>query len=222
MIIQGCDRAIPSKSATHHSRSLLLYCYTFSMETVYFVTSNPGKVESLRNILASANIEIPIDMLSAEYPEDKSTNSLEKIAEEGAQFCAEKYSKRVIVTDTGIFITALGGYPGINTAVEIKRIGVEGILEQLQAKEDRSVEWRLALAYGAPDEPAQLFTAALKGIIADSPRGENGFGFDTIFIPEGTQTTLAEPDPKTFRDNLTPFRQAVLDFGRWYAKKVAQ
>ncbi len=92
------------------------------MTKVYFVTSNQGKVDSIKNILKEVNLGLEIEMLPAEYPEDKEEGTTSHVALMGAKYCAEKFQKPVLVTDAGIFIKAL---KGITTIDEILRVSKE-------------------------------------------------------------------------------------------------
>ena len=188
--------------------------YNRVMEPLYFVTSNPGKVESLKSILREVNAGRSIEMLKANYPEDKSHGTTEHVASQGARWCADKFNKEVLVSDVGLFIPILNGWPGINTAFTLKRIGIEGVLKLMAGIPERSAEWTLSLAYAKPNIEATVFTASLRGAIAGEARGSDGFGFDPIFIPEGQEVTLAQDT--YLRDKLGPFRQAVESFVSWH------
>lgn len=183
------------------------------MRLLYFVTSNPGKIESLKNILNDLKVKVSIAMLEADYPEDKSEGTTEQVAREGARWCADKFNKEVLVSDVGLFIPILNGFPGVNTAFILKRIGIEGILKLMAGIPEREAHWTLSLAHAAPNGEATVFTARLSGSIAGEVKGVDGFGFDPIFIPEGRKVTLAEDT--TLRDTLGPFRAAVEAFVSW-------
>ena len=182
---------------------------------LHFVTSNPGKVTQLQTIARDLNTSLDIQMLEAEYPEDKTKETVEHVAREGAQWCAEHFQKSVLVTDVGLFIPALHGFPGVNTAFTLKRIGTYGLIKLLQGTKDRSVEWRLALGYAAPGGEAHVFTASLMGTIATEERGVDGFGFDSLFVPTDETQTLAEDT--VMRDRRAPLREAMTQFIAWYA-----
>ncbi|MAF80435.1 non-canonical purine NTP pyrophosphatase [bacterium] len=184
------------------------------MDPVYFVTSNPGKVESANAILADLNLPIQIEMLPADYPEDKSEETTAAIAAASARWCADKHKKSVIVTDVGLFIHALKGFPGINTAFTLARIGEEGILKLMADEEDRGVTWELSLGFARPGEDPKIFTATTDGIIATAMGPADGMGFDPIFIAPGHTKTLAHDT--TVRDTISPFREALRAFGTWY------
>ena len=185
------------------------------MNKIYLVTSNPGKVESFNNILRGMNLGFEIEMLSEEYPEDKSDETAQGVSLAGAKYCAEKHNKPVLVVDAGLFIKELNGFPGVNTKFALTRIGNEGIVKLMEGKTDREVEWVLSLGYCEPQGEPIEFTAIAKGVIPETLRGDKGFGFDPIFIPEGYNVTLAE-DLK-MRDRISPFNEAIKKFAEWYA-----
>lgn len=187
------------------------------MKKIYLVTSNPGKVESFRNILQKMNLDFEVEMLNAEYPEDKSDETTQGVALMSAKYCAEKYEKPVLTTDVGIFIKALNGFPGVNTKFTLKRIGNEGILKLMEGKDDREVDWILSLGYCEPRKKAREFTAITKGRISEAQKGEKGFGFDPIFIPKGYDKTFAEDIE--LRDAVSPFNEAIKNFAEWYVVK---
>lgn len=189
------------------------------MQTIYFITSNAGKVESLKNILKQAHVPLSIVMHEADYPEDKSKETTNDIALQGATYCAKKYDKPVLVTDVGLYIESLNGFPGINTSFTLKRIGTQGLLKLLEGSKNRRANWILSLAYAEPDGFTKLFTETIHGTISPEEKGTNGFGFDPIFIPAGFSQTLAEEEASDFRDQVSPFKQAVLEFAEWYAQE---
>lgn len=192
------------------------------MDTIYLVTSNPGKIKSFNNILktlklnleTSGALAIAIKILKKEYPEDKSLGSTGEIAKAGARYCAEKYRKKVLVNDAGLFIDALGGFPGINSKVALESIGNEGILKKMEDKKDRKASWVFSLGYCEPGKEPVEFTKSLRGEITKEIRGKDGFGFDAIFIPNGYFKTFGEKP--SLRDKLSPFNETLKEFVKWY------
>lgn len=180
------------------------------MKDVWFVTSNPGKAESLQNILSDLDSDLNVHMLSADYPEDKDKGTVQAVALAGAKYCADQHDKSVLVTDTGIFIESLNEFPGINTAFTLDRIGCEGVIKLMEGHSDRGVEWVLSLGYCEPGGDPIEFTAEVTGTISESVLGSDGFGFDPIFVPEGHTETLAQKPG--LRDEISPFRVAVEQF----------
>jgi XTP/dITP diphosphohydrolase len=100
----------------------------------------------------------------------------------------------VLGEDSGLEVEALGGRPGIRSA----RYGAEGaeanerLLGELQGVEDREARYVCELVLIGPEARELRGTGTLEGRIAEEPRGEEGFGYDPIFIPEGEDRTVAE------------------------------
>lgn len=183
------------------------------MTYVYFVTSNPGKLSSLKNITKDLKLPFKLKMLKAHYPEDKSEESTQAVVLAGAKYCANNFKKAVLVTDTGIFIEALNGFPGINTKFFYQKIGNQGIIKLMKGVRNRKVDWVLSLGFCQPNNTSKVFTAKLDGFIPEDLRGKKGFGFDPIFVPTGYKQTLAE-NPN-LRDQLTPLRKTIQEFISW-------
>lgn len=186
------------------------------MRTIYYVTTNKGKVEILNNIMKDSKTRIRFEIIDYDYPEDKSDDSVETVALKGAELCANKFDKEVIVTDTGIFIDALKGFPGVNTAFTIKRIGKEGLIKLMEGVDNRQAEIKVALAYCKPGSKPELFLTVVKGSISEEVRGNLGFGFDPIFIPKGYTKTFGEDTQ--LRDRLMGYRNSITKFVEWYSK----
>jgi len=179
---------------------------------VYFATSNPGKILSLNNFARDLALPLEIKILKASHPEVKRDETLRTIALDKAVWLSEKFNKPVFSTDVGLFIPALNGFPGVNTAFSIDRIGVDGISRLMAGKKDRRVSWECALAYREPGRKPVSFSASLKGNLPESPRGKRGFGWDPIFIPRGFNETFGE-NP-SLRDRLSPVKACLKKLAR--------
>ena len=93
--------------------------------------------------------------------------------------------------DSGIEATALGGRPGVESA-RWAADGVAQLLLELEGESDRRARYVCELVVLAPDEREVRATGTLSGTIADAPRGEEGFGYDPVFVPDGETRTVAE------------------------------
>jgi len=172
--------------------------------TINFATSNSGKVREFKQILEP---EIKVNHIKISYPEIRSDDS-EEIARHSAKELAERFKKNIVVEDSGLFIKALNDFPGTYSATVHKKIGLEGILKLMKNVKNRECEYKSAAAYCKPGKKPISFLGVEKGKIAESARGNFGFGHDPIFIPEGSSKTYGEiknvEDIKKFR------RMAVL------------
>ena len=173
---------------------------------IYFVTHNKGKVREFKQILDGV---AEVEQIDDDYPELRSDNP-EEIVKEAVKKLVEKYKKPIVAEDSGIFIKALNDFPGTCSAYVHKRIGLKGLLKLMENVKDRTCEYRSAVGYCEPGKEPVSFLGKEKGAIAEKEKGNNGFGHDPIFIPEGSSKTYGEIDDveevKKFR------RNAVLKF----------
>jgi XTP/dITP diphosphohydrolase len=175
-----------------------------------FATRNPGKLRELRRLLAGLPIrvvslaDLPVDL--PEVEEDGST--FEANARKKAATLARGAGLHALADDSGICIDALWGKPGIRSArwSEEEAPGLTGA-ERDQANnrkllfvlrgvlpEHRGAEYRAVVALAAPDgEILTTAEGACRGVVAGAPRGEGGFGYDPLLVPEAhPDRTMAE------------------------------
>lgn len=169
------------------------------MITINLVTHNKNKVKEFKHILEPEIVIIHIDM---EYDEMKADTN-EIVAMHSAQYLADRLKKSIVVEDSGLFISALNGFPGTCSAFVHKRIGIEGMLKLMKGIKNRECFYRSAVACCEPGKRAEVFLGEEKGSLAEEIRGSFGFGHDPVFIPEGETKTYGEMenclDRKKFR-----------------------
>lgn len=162
-----------------------------------FVTNNPHKLEEIRKIVGE-RIEIyslkEINCLE-EIPETADTirdNAIMK-----AQYVAEKYGVDCFADDTGLEVSALGGAPGVHTARYASAEGhdtvgnMQLLLQNLEGETDRSAQFVTYIALIIKGE-IRTFEGVCKGTILTQMQGNEGFGYDPIFQPEGFEETFAQ------------------------------
>ncbi|MBI2130812.1 non-canonical purine NTP pyrophosphatase, partial [Candidatus Woesearchaeota archaeon] len=152
---------------------------------INFATHNKNKVREFREILGNS---VKVNHLDIEYNELRSDSSGE-IAKQSAEMLANRLNKNIVVEDSGLFIKALNDFPGTCSAYVHRRIGLQGIIKLMDGIKDRSCIYRSAVACCEPAKKAASFLGEEKGKIAESIRGNYGFGHDPIFIPEGSSKT---------------------------------
>jgi len=152
------------------------------------VTGNPHKVEEARGALAGSPVELyPLGVGKLEVQSE----SLDEIALTAARAAYAAARVPLAVDDSGLFVEALGGFPGPYSSYVYKKLGVEGILRLLGDSTNRRACFRTSLALVYP--PLEVvFRGEVCGVITREPRGRGGFGFDPIFVPEGHTRTFAE------------------------------
>ncbi len=173
------------------------------------VTSNEGKYREYRRILEDAGLELDLKLIN--YPEEQ-LDTIEEVAEHSALFLTGTLKTDFFIDDSGLFVDALGGFPGVYSAYVQKTIGNNGIIQLMEGKENRSAQFRTCVAYF--DGRLHLFTGTTVGSIAAEGRGNRGFGFDPIFIPDGHAETYAEMtvEQKNSISHRSKAAWAFLDF----------
>lgn len=155
------------------------------MKQFTFVTGNEKKATYLSTLLG-----LPVKRHNVELDELQTTD-IDKLVSHKAKQAYEILQTPVLVEDQGLSFTALGGLPGPFIKFFVEESGQEALCRMLDGFSDRSAF--AACVFGYYDgKKLHLFKSKLKGMIADSPRGSTGFGWDPIFIPEGYDRTRAE------------------------------
>lgn len=179
------------------------------MRKIIFVTGNPHKVKEAGDILSHAGITV--EQNNCGYPELQEDN-LEAIAKFGAEWAANKLNHEVMVDDSGLFIDALGGFPGPYSAYVFDTLGNERILKLMEGETNRSAVFKCAIGYCRPGEEALVFSGEVKGEIAKDIRGNAGFGYDPVFEVGGV--TFGEM--KDEKKNRVSHRyRALIKFAEW-------
>jgi XTP/dITP diphosphohydrolase len=154
------------------------------------VTSNAGKVRELAAALEPVGHTVAQRAL--EYPEVQAP-TLAAVVEFGLEWLAQRHSgQALLIDDAGLFVDALGGFPGVYSRYAYDTIGPTGVLALLGDGEARSAEFRCVLGLLLPDGGRRQFRGSCRGRIAREPRGDGGFGYDPVFVPAGDVRTFAE------------------------------
>ncbi|MBT8241001.1 MAG: RdgB/HAM1 family non-canonical purine NTP pyrophosphatase, partial [Acidimicrobiia bacterium] len=157
---------------------------------VVLATQNPGKVAEISDLLAPLAFTVrPRPEGLAETVEDADT--LEGNAAKKAREVCAATGSTALADDTGLFVDALGGAPGVHTA---RYGGWERLLNELDGVADRSARFRTVLVMAFPDaRPDLLVDGVAEGEIAEEPGGDGGFGYDPVFLPDaGDGRSFAE------------------------------
>ncbi len=152
-----------------------------------FVTTNRHKFKELRQV--ATRFDVALEMFDLSYREIQSED-LAKIAVDSARACAESVGGTFFLEDAGLFVHALGGFPGPYSSFVHEKIGNQGILDLLRRKRDRSAHFLSVICYH--DGRFHTYEGRVEGEISTEGRGGTGFGFDPIFIPSGFDRTFAE------------------------------
>lgn len=164
---------------------------------IVFATNNSHKLSELRNIVGERiNILSLADIECAEdIPETGST--LEENALIKARWVKEKYGYDCFADDTGLEVEALGGEPGVRSARYAPGEGHDSqanmklLLENLKGIENRKARFRTVIAL-IRESQEDLVEGIVEGLITKEAKGEEGFGYDPVFQPEGFDITFAQ------------------------------
>ncbi|MDO5735237.1 MAG: RdgB/HAM1 family non-canonical purine NTP pyrophosphatase [Propionibacteriaceae bacterium] len=191
---------------------------------IVVATGNPRKLEELRRVVEAADLDVQILGLSdfPSYPEPEETErTFEGNAMLKAQAAARHTGIEAIADDSGITIEELNDMPGVRSARWAgpacdDTANLELLLAQLDgvAQPRRAGQFVCALAHVTPGGKRRVFRGEMSGHVAPFRRGDNGFGYDPIFIPEGQGRTTAEMSAEE-KDAISHRGQAVRAFVEW-------
>ena len=171
----------------------------FTGDRLVIASHNPGKIEEISALLAPFAIDaVSAAALGIAEPEETG-DSFEANAALKAKAAAAASGVPAIADDSGLVVPALGDAPGIYSArwagpAKDFRIAMERVHREL-GNQDRNARFVAALALAWPDGNLELFRGEVAGKLVWPPRGELGFGYDPIFVPEGGVATFGEIDP---------------------------
>lgn len=173
----------------------------FTDSKLLIASHNKDKVHEIGELLKPFSLEvISASDLNIEEPEE-TENTFEGNSLLKAMYCAKHSNLPSLADDSGLVVPALGGAPGIYSArwAGPKRDftkGMKRLEKALKGKDDHSAYFICSLALAWPDNHNEVFTGSLGGHLTFPPRGEHGFGYDPIFIPNGYDITVAEMKPE--------------------------
>lgn len=164
------------------------------MEEITFITGNAAKAKEL-----ATHLEYPVAHQKIDLAEIQSLD-LKEVVEHKAMEAYRHMQKTVLVEDTSLVFNALGKLPGPLIKWFLNELDNDGLAKLLDGYADRTALAKTC--FGLFDgERLHLFEGQMKGTIADTPRGERGFGWDPIFIPAGATKTWAEMSPDEQKEN---------------------
>ncbi len=184
------------------------------MRKLILSTGNKNKVKEIKDILKDLPIEVlskdDVGLKNFDVVEDGTTleeNSLKKARE-----LSKLVDHMVMADDSGIFVDSLGGQPGVYSA----RYGGEDgndelnnitLLNNLKGKE-RTASFQSVIALITEDKKEYTVKGICKGRVLEEPRGDNGFGYDPLFVPDGFEETFAQLDGDV-KNSISHRRRAI-------------
>lgn len=181
-------------------RAAVLDMPSLAFDTLVCASHNPGKIAELLALLAPLNVSV-VPAIDRGCPEpEENGRSFAENAQIKAVSAAIHAGLPALADDSGLVIPALGGAPGVlsarwagpekDYAAAFERIRQS--LWERGAAAQPSAYFESALCLALPDSSNQHFAGRVYGKLVFPPRGKEGFGYDPIFVPEGSEQTFAE------------------------------
>ena len=162
-----------------------------------FATNNKHKLDEVRKITSHHPVEI-VSLAEINCFDDipETADTLEGNALQKAHYILEKFGLNCFADDTGLEVEALNNAPGVYSARYAgpghdSEANMKKLLHEMEGKENRNARFRTVIAL-VWNGKTYTFDGIVNGTITTTKRGENGFGYDPIFIPEGYEQTFAE------------------------------
>ncbi|WP_279053714.1 non-canonical purine NTP diphosphatase [Hoylesella timonensis] len=206
---------------------------------IVFATNNPNKLQEIRDILGERFEIVSLQDIGCHEDIPETGETLQENALLKAKYVAEHYGLDCFADDTGLEVEALHGAPGVHSARYAEgtdhnsEANMQKLLHELQDKENRKTRFRTVIvllqhpknqqkenvenAFAAPE--IHYFEGHIDGIIAKEKRGNAGFGYDPLFIPNGYQQSFAELG-ETIKNHISHRAQAVEKLAEYLHSKI--
>lgn len=166
-----------------------------------FATNNKHKLQEVRDIIGSGVEILSLADINCNDDIPETADTLDGNALIKARYIYEKYNVNCFADDTGLEVNALDGAPGVYSARYAgdghdSEANMRKLLENLTGKNNRDAQFRTVIAL-IIDGEEKLFNGIVKGRITEEKRGDSGFGYDPIFVPEGYSESFAQMDSST-------------------------
>lgn len=163
-----------------------------------FATNNQHKVDEIRSVLKGPVELVTLKEAGIDIDIPEPYDTLEENARTKSATIFELTGTNCFSEDTGLEVDALGGEPGVKSARYAGEgrsfdANIDKLLAKLQGLEDRQARFRTVISLLINGKET-LFEGVCEGRIIHEKRGNNGFGYDPVFIPEGADLSFAEMD----------------------------
>ena len=191
---------------------------------ILLATSNPHKLLEVKEILPDINW-----LSVADFPQLKDIDPEETgdTFSENAQIKAVEYGDNskvlTLAEDSGLEVAALGGEPGVRSAHWVRGSDEDRyttLLNKLSNEPNRAARYISVLClYDPQTKETHFFQGKVSGKIVDQPKGEGGFGYDPVFVPDGETETFAELAESGYKHQHSHRQKALMEFNRWWQNR---
>lgn len=200
-------------------------------DRLVLATHNAGKLAELKELLAPFGLDlVSAGELGLPEPEETGTTFIDN-ARIKAHATAAATGALSLADDSGLCVDAIGGQPGVYTAnwasngtVRDYDVGMRRVEDALQAAgattpADRRGSFNATLCLAHPDGREAIFVGKVEGTLVWPPRGDKGFGFDPVFMPDGFDITFGEM-PSSAKHSWAPGQTGLSHRARAFARFV--
>ena len=181
---------------------------------IQLATKNLDKYEEMRTILDEYELDLRVvDIKGIEIQ----AFSVLNVAEHSAKVIATKTKDAFLVEDAGMYINSLYGFPGPYSSFVYKTLGLGGIVRLVKNRDDKTAEFHSSLVFGENGKIIKKFVGITEGKISTNLQGDQGFGYDPIFIPKGKNKTYAEMS-LVEKNQVSHRSKATRAFAEWLRK----
>ena len=161
-----------------------------------FATNNRHKLDEVRDILGNRVEVLSLNDIGCHDDIPETADTLQGNALIKARYIYEKYGTDCFADDTGLEVDSLNGEPGVYSARYAgeecdSEANMQKLLQNLTGKSNRNAQFRTVIALIIKGEE-KLFNGIVKGTITEEKRGDSGFGYDPVFVPEGFSESVAQ------------------------------
>lgn len=193
------------------------------MVAIVFASANPHKLGEVAEILGAGFAVRGLDALPPAPEVEEAGTTFAENAALKALAASRRCAEWVLADDSGLEVDALGGAPSVRSArfageqaTDAENVAL--LLEKLRAARgrERTARFRCVLSLARGGRQEAVFDGTVEGIIAPSPRGSNGFGYDPVFIPEGYCASFGVLEPEV-KHRLSHRARALEELKKWFA-----
>lgn len=179
-------------------------------QKIVFATNNAHKLEEVAAILGDGFEVLSLREIGCDTDIPETSDTFAGNAMQKASFVKEHYGYDCFADDSGLEVDILDGAPGVYSARYSgggSEANMDKLLLNLTGKSERGAQFRTVVALLIGKE-SHLFEGIVRGTIIEERRGEGGFGYDPIFVPEGYEQTFAELGSEV-KNNISHRAKAV-------------
>lgn len=161
-----------------------------------FATHNPHKLEEIRALMPENIKLLSLNDIGCFDDIPETADTIDGNAIQKAEYVKNRLGYDCFADDTGLEVKALNGAPGVHSAryagdAKNSEANIDKLLKEMEGIKDRTARFKTVIALNFNDHEL-LFTGICSGEITTERRGDNGFGYDAVFQPNGFNKTFAE------------------------------